>query len=388
MTAVDRTPVSYAPQREWFVREVKYGEDADAKRDYFTFIVYPPGTFQMGSPDHETGHFSDEVRHDVTLTYTIAVCDREVTNAQYARFRAVDEARGAPEPAKDDHPVVNVSWNDAVQYCQWLTGRDPKLKPCYVPVQKETNASAEPTPAAADAAAEAPNLSFELVKDWQFRDGFRLPTEAEWEYACRAGTITPFSCGSDDDLLKNYARFSADSTVRCGELRPNLRGLFDMHGNVREWCWDGMEDYAADAATDPTGPKMATRPGVPRRRLGVSAPSSAGRRIAARSGRRTATGTWAFAWPQFRSEGQDRNQSTGKRSLERRPKGERAQRAEPIPLRAVAEGGARWRRQEKAVGGAAAVGSGAKPRRAARALVVFLVVSHTNFADEPEFPGS
>ena len=58
VTAVDRTPVSYDPQREWFVREVKYGEDADAKRDYFTFIVYPPGTFQMGSPDHETGHCS------------------------------------------------------------------------------------------------------------------------------------------------------------------------------------------------------------------------------------------------------------------------------------------------------------------------------------------
>ena len=96
VTAVDRTPVPYDPQHEWFVREVKYGDDADAKRDYFTFIVFPPRTFQMGSPDHETARSSDEVRHDVTLTYSIAVCDREVTNAQYSRFRAVEETRPRP----------------------------------------------------------------------------------------------------------------------------------------------------------------------------------------------------------------------------------------------------------------------------------------------------
>ncbi|MCY2996078.1 MAG: formylglycine-generating enzyme family protein [Planctomycetota bacterium] len=74
----------------------------------------------------------------------------------------------------------------------------------------------------------------------------------EWEYACCAGTVTRFSCGSDDDLLKNYACFGVSvttsgsgSTCRCGELRPSLRGLFDMHGNVSEWCSDGYDDGAS-----------------------------------------------------------------------------------------------------------------------------------------------
>lgn len=185
VTDVDRTPVPYDPRRQWFVREVKYGDDTDAEADYFTFIVFPPGKFLMGSPDHEEGRCSDERRHEVTLTYQFALCDREITHAKYARFRTPDDAFLGTEPVKDDHPVVGVSWNEAVQYCQWLTGRDPKLKPCYTQVQKGANAGGESNPPGVGATADgAPNGPFGLISDWQLRDGFRLPSEAEWELSC------------------------------------------------------------------------------------------------------------------------------------------------------------------------------------------------------------
>ena len=84
--------------------------------------------------------------------------------------------------------------------------------------------------------------------------GYRLPTEAEWEYACRAGTTTEFASGSDEEMLRKYAVFQASRTASGGSKLPNGWGLFDMHGNVWEWCWDGYEKYDAKSpAVDPTG---------------------------------------------------------------------------------------------------------------------------------------
>ena len=84
--------------------------------------------------------------------------------------------------------------------------------------------------------------------------GYRLPTEAEWEYACRAGTTTEFASGSDEEILRKYAVFQASRTAPGGSKLPNGWGLFDMHGNVWEWCWDGYEKYDAKSpAVDPTG---------------------------------------------------------------------------------------------------------------------------------------
>ncbi len=107
-----------------------------------------------------------------------------------------------------------------------------------------------------DATADS---SADRTKQWEFhpeRKGFRLPTEAEWECACRGGTVTTFSFGSDYGLLPHFAvclETSGRMPRRCGSTRPNLRGVFDMHGNVWEWCHDLHDRYPAEEVSDPVG---------------------------------------------------------------------------------------------------------------------------------------
>ena len=131
------------------------------------------------------------------------------------------------------HPVQQVNWDDAVLFCNWLSVRD-KWPGCYV---QKTNA------------------------DWT-RDaggaGYRLPTEAEWEYACRAGTTTEFSSGDDESLLARYAVFAERSAEPCGSRLPNGWGLFDMHGNVWEWCEDWYGEYGRNDVEDPIGPPQGS----------------------------------------------------------------------------------------------------------------------------------
>jgi formylglycine-generating enzyme required for sulfatase activity len=225
---VDRAPLPPDPagRREWFVEE--------AAGDFLTFVVFPPGTFLMGSPPSEEHRQTNEQQHRVRLTRAFAVADREVTQAQYDRFRQ-DKARasgGNGTGAGGRLPAVNVAWPDAIEYCRWLTakaGHDGEQ--CY----------GDPD---------------ERARDWPFdpgQAGYRLPTEAEWECACRAGTTTAYSFGSDRDLLAYYAHCMAAGPAAGGTLRPSPRGLFDTHGNAWEWCQDRYQAQFADAVDDPLG---------------------------------------------------------------------------------------------------------------------------------------
>ena len=136
-------------------------------------------------------------------------------------------------PQTDEHPVVQVSWKDATAFCDALSVLEG-LKPF------------------AHLSARGP---------WD-GEGYRLPTEAEWEYACRGGTTTRYSFGNDPVSLGEFAWYTGNSdrkTHSVGQKRPNAFGLFDMHGNVWEWCWDGYEAdyYKKSPAADPLVPSQA-----------------------------------------------------------------------------------------------------------------------------------
>jgi formylglycine-generating enzyme required for sulfatase activity len=186
------------------------------------FVLVPAGTFVMGSRfqerDLEGEETLDESLHRVTLTRPFYVQTTEVTNAQYRRIHPEHEdgAKGVRGP--DDHAVGSVSWHDATAFAEALNRKkDPR--------------------------------------------NYRLPTEAEWEYACRAGTQTRFAFG--DTITWEQANFdrlharAKRSTKRVARHPPNGWGLFDMHGNVSEWCRDWYGYYprrSRSASLDPQGP--------------------------------------------------------------------------------------------------------------------------------------
>ncbi|MDA0578326.1 MAG: SUMF1/EgtB/PvdO family nonheme iron enzyme, partial [Verrucomicrobia bacterium] len=188
-----------------------------------------PGEFDMGSPASERERDSDEVQHSVTLTKGFWMGKTEVTQRQYQQL--VGSNPSYFQNAGGDAPVEHVSWDDAKAFCakmaQICTGQ---------------------LPAGSRVA---------------------LPTEAQWEYACRAGTRTPFHYGTQLDSAKanfngNYPYGGAakgvyrKTTVPVGSYAANAFGLYDMHGNVLEWCEDWSGDYPAAAVSDPTGPSSGS----------------------------------------------------------------------------------------------------------------------------------
>jgi formylglycine-generating enzyme required for sulfatase activity len=138
-----------------------------------------------------------------------------------------------PEGESDTRPAKQMNWFKAVEFCNRLSEREG-LAPCYQ-TDEENKVS------------------------WnQSADGYRLPTEAEWEYACRAGSSTAYCFGDSEEELKDYAWYGMkweDGSQRVGQKIPNRWGLYDMHGNVWEWCWDWYADYPKEDQSDPAGPK-------------------------------------------------------------------------------------------------------------------------------------
>ena len=213
------------------------------------FILVSGGTFEMGSPETESWRSDDELLHTVTVS-DFYISPFELTQREYHEITGENPSSFMGE----DLPVENISWLDAVAFCNAKSEAEG-LMPVYT-------------------------IDGDAVTWNRGANGYRLPTEAEWEYACRAGTVTPFntetSISAEEcnyyghypyEIEDNYfSQGNLDTrpgeyrqiTVAVGSFQPNGFGLYDMHGNVSEWVWDYYGAYGTGEQTDPTGAASGT----------------------------------------------------------------------------------------------------------------------------------
>jgi len=208
------------------------------------FVKISGGTFTMGSHSGEQGRTSEESPQRQVTVSLFYIATHPVTQAEYEKVMGENPSifKGAKLP------VEQVDWFDAVDYCN-KRSKQEGLTPAYTITVSDNNRTVT----------------------WNREaNGYRLPTEAEWEYACRAGTVTPFSFGNS--INTNLANYNGTNpydiyvtgedrkkTTAVGSFAPNSWGLYDMHGNVFEWCWDWFGNYAGRNQEDPAGAVSGTK---------------------------------------------------------------------------------------------------------------------------------
>jgi formylglycine-generating enzyme required for sulfatase activity len=228
------------------IDEERKRRDPDGKRGWYVnqqgqtlVLVEGPVEFRMGSPHSEAERLGQERPHLRRIGRSFAIASKPVTVEQWGRF--LQDRPDVPRhfvkrySPEQEGPIVGVSWYAAAQYCNWLSAREgiPREQWCYPDEIKE---------------------GMKLFPDYLRRTGYRLPTEAEWELACRAGTTSSRYFGSSTELLPRYGLFHANSQDRAwsvGQKRPNDLGLFDMQGNVWTWCQDRFLNYPPSSPGSP-----------------------------------------------------------------------------------------------------------------------------------------
>ncbi len=222
-------PPKKKPEPDWPPRQPRPVVDIPGLLE---MVELPGGTFQMGSPDSDdlAGNW-EKPQHSVTVS-AFAIARYPITRKLYREILGRSPEQWERDKDDDRLPANYLTWFDAVNFCNALSEKQG-LRPCY-------------------------SIEGDQVNWDQKANGYRLPTEAEWEYAVRAGTTTRWFFGDNDADLGRYAWFTSNSGGRVhsvGEKQPNPWDLHDMIGNVWEWCWDWFGDYSkGEAAIDPIGP--------------------------------------------------------------------------------------------------------------------------------------